>query len=795
VLQNLEPPPRPPRTSSPPCPLGCFHPLGCGGRRGHCKPPAALLGRVRLPRRIEFFSFPRNKGQVAHRILLRGAAREGMHQHFRASTRGCLAHLPAWAYVAAAARMPPLARTTAPVLLLLLAMCRPVACVGPSELQPVLAAAASPPPPPGSCGYSNVTALGAVNLGLPDFRHFACPSNQACLQACCGDPKCAGYTFTMYQPPTAVTTQPSVADACPTGSHCCWLKSAAGKPGTTPQANCTSALVVNPPGPPTPPKPDNTGDRPEGVDTATDCAMRRLAVEFAGSLRPDAPPLVHAALKLEELCNDSAPAEPIQARAAVAARPPRASSQGLPARTLHVDGFAGSDGSGDGSASKPFRSVEKAVSASRTLPGRTGLAVTIELGATTQPYELAAPLHLTAADSHLTIASAPGGKKATITGGRVLSPKWTGPVTLPGRSSGLRVYTAEGIAGNFTTMSVGGKRQVLARYPNADPETELYPAGTVASSRSGRWKMAPGGAPDKRVVIASPNRTEWVEHFGVSKSGGSMSAFYEYIDGGSAARFTPPICPGPGRTCCSNNFPYCGTPESVEISGKYVSAAVLSQLKSTQAPSPLLALHGWWTSPVWYNLVFGVSSVVCNASAAEPSLQLTFDRGGHQSSQGARSIDHWWLEGDLALLDTPGEWFHDERTQKLYYAVNSSAPPAEIVMSTLPSLVQTVGSQAAPVKNVTLQDLVLSRTASNFFAPFEALGGGDQAIERGGAVLAEGVDVRCSPPHINFPTAQLHRTTYDSRASSHFLTRFVCGCRRGSLWTAVSSLILVGTES
>ena len=35
-------------------------------------------------------------------------------------------------------------------------------------------------------------------------------------------------------------------------------------------------------------------------------------------------------------------------------------------------------------------------------------------------------------------------------------------------------------------------------------------------------------ATDKRVVITSPNRTEWLTHFGVSKSGGSMSAFYEY---------------------------------------------------------------------------------------------------------------------------------------------------------------------------------------------------------------------------------------------------------------------------
>ena len=294
--------------------------------------------------------------------------------------------------------------------------------------------------------------------------------------------------------------------------------------------------------------------------------------------------------------------------------------------------------------------------------------------ATSSPYELTGPLRLTAADSGLTITSAPGGKKATVTGGRVLRPVWS-PVTLPGRTSNLCVYVASGISGNFTTLSVAGKRQILARFPDADPETTLYPRGTVSSlaGENFAWRMPPGAVPDKRVVISSPNRTEWVDHFGKSTAGGTMSAFYEYIDGGSAARFTPPICPGPGRTCCSNNFPYCGTPASVSIAGKYLTPAILARLQAAQKPAPassVLALHGWWTSPVWYNLILGVSSMtvgsVGNASSSAPSLEMAFDRGGHQSSQGARSLDKWWIEGDLAFLDSPGEWFHDATTEKLH---------------------------------------------------------------------------------------------------------------------------------
>lgn len=259
--------------------------------------------------------------------------------------------------------------------------------------------------------------------------------------------------------------------------------------------------------------------------------------------------------------------------------------------------------------------------------------------------------------------------------------------------------------------------------------------------------MPPNAVADKRVVVSSPNRTEWLTHFGVSKGGGTMSAFYEYIDGGSASRFTPSICPGPGRTCCSNNFPYCGTPTAMDIPATFLPPTLVWRLSTRSADLPLsqtLAVHAWWTSPVWYNLIFGVSSMNVTGTTL---LSLAFDRGGHQSSQGARSLDNWWIEGDLALLDSPGEWYHERASATLYYALNSTdVPPDEVILSALPSLVQIVGSQAEPVQDIELRDIILSRTASNFFAPFEALGGGDQAIERGGAVFAEGVEVRAASP-------------------------------------------------
>lgn len=216
---------------------------------------------------------------------------------------------------------------------------------------------------------------------------------------------------------------------------------------------------------------------------------------------------------------------------------------------------------------------------------------------------------------------------------------------------------AKKIRGNFTTLAVAGKRQILARYPNADTETSHYPDGT--NSFQADWEMPLGFVDDTRVIIPSPNRPEWIDMFGNGSGGGkTMAAYYEYIQGGSAQRFTPPICPGPPRSCCSNNYPYCGVPGSVSFNdtaalGAEVAHALLANRAAAWTPSPLMAVHGWWSFPVWYNLVFGVGAAAFDAASG--TLAFNFSRGGNQATQGAKFLDHWWIEGDLGLLDSPGE--------------------------------------------------------------------------------------------------------------------------------------------
>jgi hypothetical protein len=84
-----------------------------------------------------------------------------------------------------------------------------------------------------NCGYDKVQMLPGMNLGGSDRRHFATPSAQACLDACCEDAICGGFTFTTYQPPS-----PQYDNICPTGSSCCWLKTKPGGILTKSRSNC-----------------------------------------------------------------------------------------------------------------------------------------------------------------------------------------------------------------------------------------------------------------------------------------------------------------------------------------------------------------------------------------------------------------------------------------------------------------------------------------------------------------------------------------------------------------------------
>jgi len=136
------------------------------------------------------------------------------------------------------------------------------------------------------------------------------------------------------------------------------------------------------------------GPDPDGVPADFLCEWRKLAFEYSSHLRPDSGAMVHDALELTKYCNGTVP------------RPSESDlPKVFPPKTTHVDGALVVDGStGDdsnpGTVEKPLKTIGAAVSLARHAAAGSP-AKTVEVRAGT--YYMTTPLHLTEADSGLTI--------------------------------------------------------------------------------------------------------------------------------------------------------------------------------------------------------------------------------------------------------------------------------------------------------------------------------------------------------------------------------------------------------
>lgn len=106
------------------------------------------------------------------------------------------------------------------------------------------------------------------------------------------------------------------------------------------------------------------------------------------------------------------------------------------------------------------------------------------------------------------------------------------------------------------------------------------------------------------------------------------------------------------------------------------------------------------------------------------------------------------VENVLEELDVPGEWFFNRTSRQLFFRPNASsidslfAEPAgaSYTIPVLKTLVSIVGSQAKPVRNVTIRGVGFRDAASTFMDAWGVPSGGDWALHRGGALFMEGVE-------------------------------------------------------
>jgi hypothetical protein len=117
--------------------------------------------------------------------------------------------------------------------------------------------------------------------------------------------------------------------------------------------------------------------------------------------------------------------------------------------------------------------------------------------------------------------------------------------------------------------------------------------------------------------------------------------------------------------------------------------------------------------------------------------------GGWQNNRGGsvhRQIR--FVENIFEELDSPGEWFLNNKTHTLYFypPAGLDLKSATVEATRLRSLVEFRGSEAQPVKFITLRGLTFRQAARTVMDTKEPLVRTDWAIYRGGAIFFNGAE-------------------------------------------------------
>ena len=111
-----------------------------------------------------------------------------------------------------------------------------------------------------------------------------------------------------------------------------------------------------------------------------------------------------------------------------------------------------------------------------------------------------------------------------------------------------------------------------------------------------------------------------------------------------------------------------------------------------------------------------------DAQRASRSLQVGCDQGGPTPAQPGKAWD-WWIENVKEECDAPGEYFYDAEEEALYLTFNGTEAPTgqeALALTRTKVLLNISGSQAAPVRNVTVQGLTLRDAALTYLGTSEA---------------------------------------------------------------------------
>ena len=328
-----------------------------------------------------------------------------------------------------------------------------------------------------------------------------------------------------------------------------------------------------------------------------------------------------------------------------------------------------------GTYAQPFATLARAHQAVRDLLRTTARPVHVRVLAGT--YYLDQPLEFgsddTPAGSGGVCFEADSGALVTISGGQRLDVRWT--------AYRDGIYVCDVPPGScFTQLFVNGRRQIRARFPNADPSDPKRFSGYLrAAGPLGDHEQDPAPGPDDDMSFSS----------GAPRG----------------IRFAP-------ESWTRRHWAY---PEELVIH--------------------IYQAHGWG------NLQWHVKHIDRERQAiwfGDGGQQM--GAKWHATPAAVDQRSHFYVENVFEELDAPGEWYLDQRLCRLFYL----PPPdveldhALIEVPLLQQLVRMVGTAARPVRGVTLAGFRFAHTASTFLEPYSVPSLSDWSIHRGGAVFLEG---------------------------------------------------------
>ncbi len=126
----------------------------------------------------------------------------------------------------------------------------------------------------------------------------------------------------------------------------------------------------------------------------------------------------------------------------------------------------------------------------------------------------------------------------------------------------------------------------------------------------------------------------------------------------------------------------------------------------------------------------------------DPQGEAVLEGGWQNNRPAPLHKSYRFVENVFEELDAPGEWFYDLSTQTLYLYPprDTDLNKSQFAVSRLDELIVLKGSEARPLRNVTIRNIRFTGTNRTFMQTREPLLRSDWTIYRGGAILLDGTE-------------------------------------------------------